>query len=98
MVASAWFEHDAHELVDEFVCRLPVAYLDVTPHDHYASATRYEIEQLYRVFLLKELHGWTHETALVEYLQQSPEVSRQLGFDSVPDQSTLWALEQALHD
>lgn len=48
------------------------------------------MDLLFRVFLLKELHGWTHETALVEYLQQSPEINKQLGFDSVPDQSTLW--------
>ena len=90
IVASVWFEHDAHESVDEFACQLPLAYLEVTPHDCYSSTTQYEMEQLFRVFLLKELHGWSHETALVEYLQQSPEISEQLGFDSVPDQSTLW--------
>ncbi|QKY22273.1 transposase (plasmid) [Halolamina sp. CBA1230] len=90
IVASVWFEHDAHESVDEFACQLPLAYLEVTPHDCYSSTTQYEMEQLFRVFLLKELHGWPHESALVEYLQQSPEISEQLGLDSLPDQSTLW--------
>ncbi|QLC35508.1 transposase (plasmid) [Halarchaeum sp. CBA1220] len=90
IVASVWFEHDAHESVDEFACQFPLAYLEVTPHDCYSSTTQYEMEQLFRVFLLKELHGWPHETALVEYLQQSPEISEQLGLDSLPDQSTLW--------
>jgi len=89
-VASVWFDHDTHESVDEFACQLPMAYLDFTSHDSYTSTTQYEMEQLFRVFLLKELHGGTHETALVQYLQQSPEISEQLGFDSVPDQSTLW--------
>ena len=32
---------------------------------------RYEMSQLVRVFALKELHSWNHETALVEYLQQT---------------------------
>lgn len=81
-VASLWFEHDAHESVDGFACQLPLAYLDFTPYDCYSSTTRYDMKQLFRVSLLKELHGWTHETALVEYLQQSPEISEQLGFDS----------------
>lgn len=36
------------------------------------------------------MYGWDHETALVEYLRQHSETRRSLGFDSVPDQSTLW--------
>jgi len=31
-----------------------------------------------------------HETALVEYLHQRPTLRQELGFESVPDQSTLW--------
>jgi hypothetical protein len=42
--------------------------------------------------LLKEVYGWDHETALIEYLQQHSEIRRSLGFDSVPDQSTLWRI------
>ena len=42
------------------------------------------------MFVLKELHGWSHETTLVEYLQQHPSLRCRLGFDSVSDQSTLW--------
>lgn len=89
-VAAVWFDHKAHEPVDRFVCHLPVAYVDFQPHDRYVGSTRYDMPQLMRVFLLKELHDWTHETALVEYLEQQPTLRRQFGFDSVPDQSTLW--------
>ncbi|GCF15942.1 hypothetical protein Harman_38770 [Haloarcula mannanilytica] len=46
--------------------------------------------QLFRLFLLKELHGWTHETALRTYLTHHPELCEQLGLETVPDQSTLW--------
>jgi len=46
--------------------------------------------QLFRVFLLKELRGWTHETALLEYLTQYPALCEALGFDTLPNQSTLW--------
>ncbi|MBP2252878.1 hypothetical protein J2754_003240 [Halarchaeum solikamskense] len=40
--------------------------------------------------MLKELHGWDHETVLVEYLECRPALCKQLGLETVPDQSTLW--------
>jgi hypothetical protein len=46
--------------------------------------------QLLRAFLVKELHGWDYETALVECLHRRPELRRDLSFETVPDQSTLW--------
>ena len=48
------------------------------------------MEQLVRVFVLKEFHGWGHESPLVEYLQKHPSLCEHLNFESVPDQSTLW--------
>lgn len=46
--------------------------------------------QLLRLFLLKEIHGWDHETALLTFLQQRPVLRRDLGFERIPNQSTLW--------
>ncbi|WP_157969414.1 transposase [Haloplanus rubicundus] len=89
-LAGVWFEHDAHTSVDEFVCQLPLAYVGFAPHDRYTGATRYGMAQLLRVFLVKELHGWDYETALIEYLKRRPSLRRNLGFETVPDQSTLW--------
>lgn len=89
-VARVWFDHDAHESVESFVCCLPLAYLRFEPHDRYSGTTRYGMEQLVRAFLLKELHGWEHESALVEYLHQHSRLCEHLNFESVPDQSTLW--------
>jgi len=45
---------------------------------------------LFRVFVLKELHGWEYETALVDYLENRPVLCEQLGFETIPEQSTLW--------
>jgi IS4 transposase len=89
-VATVWFTHEAHASVDEFACHYPLAYHDFGPNNRYASSSQYEMSQLFRVFLLKALHGWDHETALLEYFDQQPELCEELGFDTVPDQSTLW--------
>jgi len=90
VVSSAWFDHDEHNSVEHFACSLPLAYVTFDPHDTYAGPTDYEMDPLFRVFVLKELHGWDHETALVEYLDCHPEICEQLELETIPDQSTLW--------
>jgi len=76
--------------VEGFVCVLPLAYFQFSAHDRYEGPTCYQMDTLFRVFVLKELHGWEHETALVGYLGTRPELCEQLGFETIPDQSTLW--------
>jgi len=73
-VSETWFGHESHDSVEQFVCSLPLAYFIFDAHGRYADSTRYEMETLFRVFVLKELHDWAHETTLVEYLGSSPEV------------------------
>ncbi|SER09642.1 transposase [Natrinema salaciae] len=90
LVAETWFKHDDHEAVEPFVHAVPLAYVQFDAHDRYAGSTSYEMETLFRLFLLKELYGWDHETALVEYLTRHPDLCDQLDLESVPDQSTLW--------
>ena len=89
-VASVWFSYDSHNSVDEFIYDLPLQYVDFTDHDRYSSSTIYNMRTLVRLFLLKEVHGWEHETSLIEYLEHSPKVRQKLGCETVPDQSTLW--------
>ena len=89
-VSQAWFKHDAHDSVEEFACALPLAYFRLDAHDRYARSTRYEMDTLFRMFVLKELHGWEHETALLEYLDSHPELCGRLELGTVPNQSTLW--------
>jgi IS4 transposase len=48
------------------------------------------MDTLFRVFILKEIHGWKHETALIEYLECRSALCEQLGLESLPNQSTLW--------
>lgn len=48
------------------------------------------MDTLFRVFILKKLHGWKHETALVRHLNHRSELCEQLDCVTVPDQSTLW--------
>jgi hypothetical protein len=54
--------------VEDFVCEYPLAYFRFDAHDRYEGSTRYKMEPLFRVFVLKELHGWEHETTLVDFL------------------------------
>ena len=89
-VARVWFDHDAHESIAEFICQYPLKYVDFEPHDEYFGSTRYQMPQLVRLFLLKEIHGWNHETALLTFLQQRPALRRDLGFERMPNQSTVW--------
>nr|WP_241988307.1 MULTISPECIES: transposase [Halorubrum] len=67
-----------------------MAYFLFNVHDRYEGSTRYEVDTLFRMFVLKELHGWEHQTSLVDYLRNAPVVCDQLGLETVPDQSTLW--------
>jgi IS4 transposase len=90
IVSGAWFTHDKHISVEQFVFELPLAYFQFETHDCYESPTQYEMDTLFRVFVLKELHGWEHETALYEYLESHPELCERLGLETVPEQSTLW--------
>ncbi|WP_336136274.1 transposase [Natronomonas amylolytica] len=90
VVAETWFKQDEHKAVEPFVHSLPLAYIRFDAHDRYAGPTTYEMEILFRLFLLKECYGWDHETALIEYLTQHPDFCEQIGLESVPNQSTLW--------
>jgi len=89
-VSEAWFAHESHDSIERFVCSLPLAYFRFEAHDCYAKSTRYEMDTLFRVFLIKEIHGWRHETALLAYLEESPDLCGELELESIPDQSTLW--------
>jgi len=91
-VAEQWFRHDQHDDIDEFVCELSLAYFEFSAHDHYPGrhSDTYTMEPLVRAFLLKEMHGWSHETALEQCLEADHTLAVSLGFETIPDQSTLW--------
>ena len=68
-VSQTWFRHDCHESAENFICLFPLAYFEFGAHNRYAGLTRYEMDTLFRVFVLKECYGWEHETALIGYLE-----------------------------
>jgi len=88
-VSEAWFAHESHDSIERFVCSLPLACFRFEAHDCYAKSARYEMDTLFRVFLIKEIHGWRHETALLAYLEESPDLCGELELEPIPDQSTL---------
>ncbi|TKX43728.1 transposase [Halorubrum sp. ARQ200] len=90
VVSGVWFTHPDHNSLEGLVCELPIAYFRFGAHDCYGSSTRYEMATLFRLFVLKELYGWEHETSLVEYLDSNSGFCERLGLGSVPNQSTLW--------
>lgn len=90
VVSKTWFKHDNHDSIERFVCSLPLVYFRFESHDRYVGSPRYEMESLFRAFVLKECHGWDHETPLVKYLDQRPVFCEQLGLATIPEQSTLW--------
>jgi len=90
VIAEMWFRHDDHTTVEQFICSLPLAYFKFSTHDRYAGPTSYQMDTLFRMFVLKECHGWNHETALVDYLHHRSDLCDQLGLETAPDQSTLW--------
>jgi hypothetical protein len=90
VISETWFDHDEHDSINKFICSFPMSYFIFDAHDCYTASTRYRMDTLFRVFVLKECHGWSHETALVEYLCHRPELCKQLNLGTVPDQSTLW--------
>jgi hypothetical protein len=81
-VSETWFDHESHDSVEEFVCALTLAYFRFSAYDRYA---RYQMATLFRVFVLQGCHGWEHG-----YLGPRPELCERLGFETIPDQSTLW--------
>lgn len=90
VVSAIWFKRDQHDSIEQFACSLLLAYFRFNANNSYAYSTRYEMESLFRVFVLKEIYGWDHETALIKYLSSESELYDQLILGTVPDQSTLW--------
>jgi len=84
-VSERWFGHESRDSVEQLACSLPTGYVRFDVHDRYEGSTRYEMDSLFRMFVLEELHGWEHETALAGYLGNAPVVCDQLGVEAVPD-------------
>jgi putative transposase len=58
-------------------------------YDH-SEGSPVEFGGVFRAHVLRCMHGWRNETALYRYLCENPFLVPKLGFDGIPDQSTLW--------
>ncbi|WP_256684890.1 transposase [Halococcus qingdaonensis] len=90
-VAQTRCEHcEDYADVEALVCDLPIDYLTFTTHDSLAPYSGpYSMALLVRACLLKEVNSWD-ETALHDHLRAHPSLRRQLGFETLPNQSTFW--------
>jgi hypothetical protein len=76
--------------IETLVCRLPIDHLAFAANDSLAPYSGpYPMALLVRAFILKEINNWD-ETALHDHLRANPSLRQDLGFETLPDQSTLW--------
>lgn len=76
--------------IEALVCDLPLDHPTFTAHDSLAPYSGpYPMALLIRACLLKEINRWD-ETALHDRLQAYLSLRRQLGFETLPNQSTFW--------
>ncbi|WP_160135391.1 transposase [Halococcus salsus] len=76
--------------IETLICHLPIDHLTFAAHDSLAPYSgRYSMSIHVRAGLLKELNGW-NETALHDYLRAHSSLRQDLGFETLPNQSTLW--------
>jgi putative transposase len=76
--------------IETLICHLPLDHLTFAAHDASAPyAGPYPMAIHVRAALLTEINGWD-ETALYDYLRAHPSLRRNLGFETLPNQSTFW--------
>lgn len=89
--ATAWFEQDEHDDIEDLICHFPV-----DPEDYdYDIATWHrnttETDEILKAHLLRLVKGWKHATPLVRYLnEREPEVKERLGVDGELKQPRVW--------
>jgi putative transposase len=91
-LASKWFVRSAHNDVEAFLTRLPITIGGKPIDDPYAEwhPNTTDFGAMSRAHLLRIYHDWKHETALHGYLADEPRLVDEIGFDSLPNQSTLY--------
>lgn len=82
--------HDRSVSLEDLVTEVPTCYLRFyDTYDHKQGDPK-PWEAVFRAHVLRCVKGWKNETKLWKYLKQQPFLCTQLGFEDIPDQSTLW--------
>jgi putative transposase len=90
-IAQSQYGHcEGYADIETLVCRLPIDRLTFAAHDDHAPYSGpYPMALLVRAFIIEKINGWD-ETALHDHLRANPSLRRDLGFESLPNQSTFW--------
>ncbi|WP_160135605.1 transposase [Halococcus salsus] len=89
--------------IETLIYHLPIDHLTFAAHDSLAPYSGpYPMALLVRACLFMEINGWD-ETALHDHLRAHPSLSQNLGFETLPNQSTFWRawnerFSEKLHD
>ena len=76
--------------IETLICHLSIDHITFAAHDASAPYSEsYPMALLVRACLLTEINGWD-ETVLYDHLRARPSLRCQLGFKTLPNQSTFW--------
>jgi putative transposase len=93
------YRHGRSVSLEDLIAAIPAKYLRFyDTYDHKQGDPK-PFEAVFRAHVLRYVKGWKHATSLHKYLKMKPFLCTQLGFEDIPDQSTLWrAWEDRLDD
>ncbi|WP_121303871.1 transposase [Haloarcula quadrata] len=91
--------YDRSVSLEDLVAEIPAQYLRFyDTYDHEQGDPK-PWDAVFRAHVLRCVKGWKNSTALHTYLKAKPFLTSELGFEDIPDQSTLWrAWEDRLAD
>ena len=93
------YHYDRSTSLEDLVANVPASYLRFYDSYDHAQGEPKPWDAVFRAHVLRCVKGWKNVTALYRYLKQEPFLCTQLGFEDIPDQSTLWrAWENRLVD
>jgi putative transposase len=83
-------KHDELPSLEWLIAQVPAFYLKFLDDYDHSQGSPKPWEAIFRAHVLRLVKGWKHDTALRTYLKAKPFLVTELGFDDIPDQSTLW--------
>jgi putative transposase len=84
------YHYDRTLSLEDLVAEVPASYLRFYDTYDHGQGDPKPWDAVFRAHVLRCVKGWKHATALSRYLKQKPFLCTQLGFEDIPDQSTLW--------
>lgn len=82
--------HDRSVSLEDLVAEIPAQYVRFyDPYNHEQGDPK-PWDGVFRAHVLRCVKDWKNSTALQTYLKAKPFLTADLGFEDIPDQSTLW--------